>query len=446
MLAFSLFFIFNDKLSPPRDHFQRTENVFSLKLHESYSKYFFYYSDISEKDISATYLKTMTERINHPFSWLYYSLLMKAVGNDQEAFEGFSVFKENAHGALEIDDQDITLLSRIVHEEILEDELSSVLVSTEKLEIGWFHHIVSLLLYRSLDMNEKADTTRELAKHEAYETVKKILFISTLLFFLFIAGIVIIITGVKSKKIFQSFDKDRLYKLDARYLFETFIMWIFIATVLKVILANSGELVKMIRSLDLTLRICILSAIYVLPCVSFLYLRKNIKQLSFPREELYIPRGKILKDVLYGIGGYCASIPFLFLSALIIIPIESKLEKIVPTPSNPALSLVLSSKTASDWILLFILIACIAPVIEEVVFRGILQNAIKRKAGPWMGIFLSACVFSFLHPQLPIGFLPILVLGIVFGILAEARKSLIPSIIAHGMNNGAIIAFVSAFT
>jgi membrane protease YdiL (CAAX protease family) len=446
MLVFSLFFILNEKLSAPRDHFQRTENVFSLKLQEGYGKYFFYYSEISEKDISSTYFRTMTERINHPFSWLYYSLLMKVVGSDQEAFEGFSVFREKAQKVREIDDHDINLLSRIVHEEISADELSSVLVRTEKLEIGWFQHIVSLLLYRSLEMKEKADTTRELAMHEAYGTVKKVLFISTLLFFLFIAGIMIIIMGVKREKIFQSFDKDRLYKLDALYLFETFIMWLFIATLLKIILASSGNLVKMIKSLDLILRICILSAIYVLPCVSFLYLRKNIKQFSVPREELYIPHGKILKDVLYGIGGYCASIPLLFLSAIIIIPIESKLEKVLPTPSNPAIALVSSSKTASEWILLFLLIACIAPVVEEVVFRGILQNAIKRKAGPWIGIFLSACIFSFLHPQLPIGFLPILVIGIVFGILAEARKSLIPSIIAHGMNNGVIIAFVSAFT
>lgn len=446
MLAFSLFFILSEKLSAPRGHFQGTEDVFSLNLHEGYAKYFFYYSEISGEDINAVYLKTMTQRINHPISWLYYSLLMKVAGNDQEAFEGFSVFREKAQRTREIEGHDIALLSRIIHEDISEGELPSVLVMTEKLKIGWFQHIVSLLLYRSLEMNEKADTARELALHEAYGTVKKILFVSTLLFFLISAGIMIIIIGVKREKIFQSFDKDRLYTLDARYLFETFIMWLFIATVLKSILANSGNLVQVITSLGLTLRICILSALYALPCISFLYLKNITKQISIPREELYIPHGKLLKDVMYGIGGYCASIPLLFLSAIIIIPIESKLGKVLPTPSNPAIALVSSSKTAGEWVLLFFLIACIAPVIEEIVFRGILQNAIKRKAGPWIGIFFSACIFSFLHPQLPIGFLPILVLGIVFGILAEARKSLVPSIIAHGMNNGVIIAFVSAFT
>jgi len=34
MIAFSLFFIVTEKLSAPGDHFKRTEDVFSLKLHE----------------------------------------------------------------------------------------------------------------------------------------------------------------------------------------------------------------------------------------------------------------------------------------------------------------------------------------------------------------------------------------------------------------------------
>ena len=446
MIAFSLFFIVKDKIPEQGDHFQRTEDVFSLKFYEMYGKYFFYYSELFDKDTSSAYLRTMTERINNPFSWLYYSLLMKVFGNDQESREGFSVFREKTQRTQEIDEYDVTLISRILNGKISDGELPAVLASTEKLEIGWFKHIVTLLLYRSLEMQDEADTARKLALHEAYGTVKKILFVSTVLFILFIAGIMIIIKGVKREKIFQSFDKDRLYKLDARYLFETFIMWIFIATLVKSILASSGDLVKMIKSLDLTVRIYVLSGIYVLPCISFLYLKSITKRISIPREELYIPHGKILKDVVYGIGGYCALIPLLLLSAIIIVPLESKLEKVLPTPTNPAVALISSSKTAGEWILLFFLIACLAPVIEEIVFRGILQNAIKRKAGPWAGIFLSACIFSFLHPQLPLGFLPVMVLGIVFGMLAEARKSLVPSIIAHSMNNGVIIVFVSMFT
>ena len=445
MIAFSLFFIVKDKIPEQGDHFQRTEDVFSLKLYEVYGKFFYYYSESIDKDTSSAYLKTMTERINNPLGWLYYSLLMKVFGNDQEAREGMSVFREKAQGTREIDEHDITLLSRILHGKISNGELPAVLVSTDTLEIGWFKHIVMFLLYRDLEMQEEADTARELALHEAYGTVKKILFVSTLLFILFIAGITIIIMAVKREKIYQSFDKDRPYKLDAMYLFETFVMWIFIATLLKFIITSSENLLKMIKSLDLTLRICVISGIYVLPCVSFLYLKNIIKRITIPREELYIPHGKILKDIVYGIGGYCALIPLLLLSAIIIVPLESKLEKVLPTPINPAVALISSSKTAGEWILLFFLIACLAPVIEEIVFRGILQNAIKRKAGPWASIFLSACIFSFLHPQLPLGFLPVMVLGIVFGILAEARKSLVPSIIAHSMNNGVIIVFMSTF-
>jgi membrane protease YdiL (CAAX protease family) len=446
MLVFSLFFILGEKLSIPKRSDKRTVDIFSIKLHEGYGRYFFYYSEVSGKKGSASYLKTLTERINRPLSWLNYSLLMKAAGNEQDALEGFTVFKKEARRTREIDNHDIVLLSRIMQDEISEGELSPVLVMTEELELGWFQHIVALLLYSSLEMKEKADTARERAIQEAHRTVKNVFFISSVLFFLFVAGIIFIYIGIKHEKIFQLFDRHCLYKLDAWCLFETFVLWLFIVTLLKVIVASSTGLVRMINSLDLTLRLCMLVGIYVLPCMSFLYLRKFTKQISISREELYVPHGGILKDIIYGIGGYCASIPVLFLSAIMIVPLVNRLEKVFPTPSNPAVEFILSSKTAVEWALVFILIACLAPVIEEIVFRGILQNAIKRRAGPWIAIVCSGCIFSLLHPQLPIGFLPILVLGITFGILAEARKSLIPSIVAHGINNGIIIAFVSVFT
>ena len=105
-----------------------------------------------------------------------------------------------------------------------------------------------------------------------------------------------------------------------------------------------------------------------------------------------------------------------------------------------------AAKTANEWALLSFLVCCIAPVVEELLFRGVLQNALKRKVGTRGGILLSACLFSLMHPQLPLGFLPLMVLGIVFGILAETRKSLVPSIVAHGINNGVIIAFMGIFT
>src|SRR5204863_389386 len=49
-------------------------------------------------------------------------------------------------------------------------------------------------------------------------------------------------------------------------------------------------------------------------------------------------------------------------------------------------------------------------------------------------------IFSILHPQLPLGFLPIALIGASFAILAEWRQSLVPGMVAHAINNS--IAFL----
>jgi membrane protease YdiL (CAAX protease family) len=446
MFVFSLFFIVQEKVSVLGEPVQSTGDVFSSKLIENYGKYYFYSNEIYGQEINHADLKIMTQRSHNTFSWLQYAFFMKVIGNDKEAFEGFSVMRKEAQRTHEIDDHDITVLSRIIHEDISKQEVPSAVQTIEKMEIGWFEHIVCLVLYRSVGMEEEAENVTALALHEASGTVQRVLFIATALFLSFIAGIIVIVVSVRRGRIFRSFDQLRLYKLDASYLFETFVLWLFIATLLKFVIGNAGDVVNMIKSLKFTSRIWFMIALYLLPCVSLLYLQRKITNTQFQSEELYGARGDFLKNIAYGVGGYLASIPLLLLSVMITIPFESALEKFFPTPSNPAIGLISSSRTAGDWILLFFLISCIAPVVEEILFRGVLQNAIKRKTGPWSGILLSACIFSLLHPQLPLGFLPLMVLGIVFGILAESRKSLVPSIIAHGMNNGVVIGFVSIFT
>jgi|GEM_PF-2832416 len=446
MLVFSLLSVAREKLSVPEEPIKRKGNILSSKLLDSYGQYYFYVHEIYERNMDPEDLKIMTQRDDHPISWLRYAFLMKVLGNDKEAFNGFYVFEKEIQKKPEMEDRHVAILSRIFLEKISKDELPSAEQTVEDMRLGWFQHIVYLVLYRSLKMEERAEHVREFALHEAYVTVKKILSIATVLVLSFIAGTVIIIVSVRRGRIFKSFDKYLHYKIEASYLFETFILWLFIATLLKLIFTSSGHAAQIIKSFDVTSSLWLMIALYILPCASLFYLRWKIKLSEYPPEELYAARGNLLKNIAYGAGGYLASIPLLLVSVMVIVPFESSLEKYSPTPSNPAVELVATAKTAGEWTLLFFLICCVAPVVEEVFFRGVLQNAIKRKLGTWAGIILSACLFSLMHPQLPLGLLPLMVLGIVFGIIAEVRKSLVPSIVAHGLNNGVIITMMGVFT
>jgi membrane protease YdiL (CAAX protease family) len=84
-----------------------------------------------------------------------------------------------------------------------------------------------------------------------------------------------------------------------------------------------------------------------------------------------------------------------------------------------------------------VIVAVLPAVGEELLFRGLLQNLFKRMTGNHhSAIWITAILFSALHLQF-FGFLPRMLLGVLFGYLLEWTGSLWLPIIAHFINNAA---------
>ncbi len=90
--------------------------------------------------------------------------------------------------------------------------------------------------------------------------------------------------------------------------------------------------------------------------------------------------------------------------------------------------------TAWGLLLSVALVVVVAPLVEEVVFRGVLQGAFVGRWGRRIGIGAAAGAFALYHFT-PWLFLPLFVLGVACGWLAETRRSLIPAISLHGAYN-----------
>ena len=87
-------------------------------------------------------------------------------------------------------------------------------------------------------------------------------------------------------------------------------------------------------------------------------------------------------------------------------------------------------------------VALIAPVVEEVFFRGLLLRAIEKRWGSTIAILGSACFFAGTHFQLA-QFPGLLIAGLLFAWLAVRHGRLGPSIWAHiGFNTVTVIALV----
>lgn len=80
-------------------------------------------------------------------------------------------------------------------------------------------------------------------------------------------------------------------------------------------------------------------------------------------------------------------------------------------------------------------IALLAPILEELLFRGAIQGSLQAAGtNPWSAIIISATIFGVVHmnpAQIPFAFL----LGLMFGWLYYRTGSLFPGIVGHVLNN-----------
>lgn len=79
-----------------------------------------------------------------------------------------------------------------------------------------------------------------------------------------------------------------------------------------------------------------------------------------------------------------------------------------------------------------------APVAEEIVFRGYLQQALAGMFRPWLAVLLAAAVFGAVH-TLPYA-LPVGLLGAFFGLLVVRSGSLWPAVFCHALHNALTVA------
>ena len=101
----------------------------------------------------------------------------------------------------------------------------------------------------------------------------------------------------------------------------------------------------------------------------------------------------------------------------------------------PGVSLPLAGPGDLAWALLTATV--LAPVCEELLFRGFLLRAF-RSSGLHAAVWLSAVCFGLFHMD-PVRFVPTAALGVVFGYLAVWGGSVFPAMVAHTANNGLVL-------
>lgn len=109
--------------------------------------------------------------------------------------------------------------------------------------------------------------------------------------------------------------------------------------------------------------------------------------------------------------------------------------------SEPAERLAGRAEGTAGWFVLAAMVVVVAPLIEELFYRGLLLRAMtKRGWSPWPAVLASAALFAAMHFQ-PLQFIGLFVFGLVLGLLAQLYGRLGPAIWAHvGFNGTTVVA------
>jgi membrane protease YdiL (CAAX protease family) len=151
--------------------------------------------------------------------------------------------------------------------------------------------------------------------------------------------------------------------------------------------------------------------------------------LSFYKEKLSslgFTTKQLPKALLYGVVGFVVAFSLAYIAGY---PIE---QHFGVDPTQQALS---QSATVSGLLPLVILSGVIiAPIAEEIVFRGYLYKAFRDRFKPWYATIMSAALFSAVHLE-PLAAVQLFVIGVVLAYVYEKTDNLMAPIALHVLNN-----------
>ncbi|MDO9556079.1 MAG: type II CAAX endopeptidase family protein [Coriobacteriia bacterium] len=101
----------------------------------------------------------------------------------------------------------------------------------------------------------------------------------------------------------------------------------------------------------------------------------------------------------------------------------------------------LFADTALGALAVVVLAVFIAPLAEEIMFRGVLYPGLRDRFNPYAAAVVSSLLFAVFHGE-PFVFLPIFVLGLMLAWLTETTRSVWPAIVGHAAFNATAVALL----
>ncbi|MCB0323784.1 MAG: CPBP family intramembrane metalloprotease [Bdellovibrionales bacterium] len=155
---------------------------------------------------------------------------------------------------------------------------------------------------------------------------------------------------------------------------------------------------------------------------------------------------QLLKDILVGPLAYFCSLSVFFILLVVYSFILSSFSVDPSSGAHPVVPILTQSGDNRAVLLVAILAVVVAPLVEELMFRGALYTWLRAHLNATGTIVVSSLLFAMLHPQGAVGVLPLTCIGMVLAFLREWRGRLTSCIAAHAcFNAGTLIMILLLF-
>lgn len=176
------------------------------------------------------------------------------------------------------------------------------------------------------------------------------------------------------------------------------------------------------------------------------YLLWRVSATGGGMRALGVVPGRPLRDVGAGLLGLIVAMPIVFGASSLSVEIGRWMGDVPPEVGHEMLNWLAWSQTGITRALLLGSALVVAPVFEEVIFRGLIQTVfVTHLAGVnrWLPVTAAAAVFAMVHLGQPWQVLPgLFCLGLVLGWLYERTGSLWPCVVTHAGFNGCNVMLV----
>ncbi|HWW03147.1 MAG TPA: type II CAAX endopeptidase family protein [Candidatus Acidoferrum sp.] len=158
------------------------------------------------------------------------------------------------------------------------------------------------------------------------------------------------------------------------------------------------------------------------------------------RQEVGLHSGRgWWREAAAGRAGYLAGLPLLAAGALVTYLLVTLAHG--TTPMHPIVEWF-AHADARTLIPILLLATVIAPLFEEIMFRGMFYRHLRQHLGWLLSALIMAFIFASIHPQGYFAVPALMAIGFTLGCLREWRGSLIAPVCAHALNNGLAFALV----